>query len=224
MSVTAVLVVGGPGEVDALTPIGGEPMVVRSVRALLAAGLVDHVLLFDVEARGDVMRACSGLPVSRCGELPLALSRVRPHGTQRAGAPTSDGMITAGSADVVVLHEAARPLAPPELTVAVIDAVRSGHDMAVPVLPLADTVKQVDADGVVLATPDRSTLRVLQTPLAVRGDLFDPVLVADPLTLARRHAARGGSVHTLPGHSAAFAVRSAWDLELAELLAERIER
>ncbi|GAA1308723.1 IspD/TarI family cytidylyltransferase [Pseudonocardia xinjiangensis] len=223
MNVTAVVVAGGGrGEVDALTTVGGEPMVVRSVRSLLATGLIDHVVLLDVDARPDaLMSACSGLPVSTRSALAHALSGIGPHVGQRAGTTAGDGPVTAGSADVVLLHEAARPFAPAALATTVVTAVRDGHEMAVPVLPLVDTVKQVDAAGLVQATPDRSGLRVLQTPLAVRGDLFDPLLAPEPLELARRHAAAGGAVHTVPGHSAAFPVRSAWDLELAELLAGR---
>jgi 2-C-methyl-D-erythritol 4-phosphate cytidylyltransferase len=149
---------------------------------------------------------------------------MRPHASQRPDATAGDGPITISSADVVVVHEASRPLAPASLTTAVVAAVREGHEMAVPVLPLVDTVKQVDAEGLVHGTPDRSGLRVLQTPLAVRGDLLRPALAADPLALARHHAASGGAVHTVAGHSAAFAVRSAWDLELAELLEKRSGR
>jgi 2-C-methyl-D-erythritol 4-phosphate cytidylyltransferase len=225
MSITAVVVAGGRGEVDALTSVGGEPMVVRSVRILLATGLVDHVVLLDVGMRGDALiRACSGLPGSMRDEFPRTLSGMRPHGSQRADTTAGDGVVTASSVDVVLLHDAARPLAPPELAVAVVAAVRRGHELAVPVLPLADTVKQVDAEGIVRSTPDRSGLRVVQTPIAIRGDLVDPGLAADPVAMATRHAAAGGAVHTVPGHSAAFAVRNAWDLELAELLAGRIER
>ncbi|GAA3050166.1 2-C-methyl-D-erythritol 4-phosphate cytidylyltransferase [Pseudonocardia yunnanensis] len=197
-------------------------MVVRSVRSLLATGLLDHVVLLAADERRDALvQACFGLSVS----VPMhALSDMQPHGPQRADATAGDGPITISSADVVVVHEASRPFAPTALATAVVAAIHEGHEMAVPVLPLVDTVKQVDAEGLVLGTPDRSGLRVLQTPLAVRGDLLRPALAADPLALARHHAATGGTVHTVPGHSDAFAVHSAWDLELAELLAKRIER
>ena len=83
--------------------------------------------------------------------------------------------------------------------------------MVVPVLPLSDTVKIVDADGLVLGTPDRSGLRVVQTPCAFRLDVWDcrSALLAQPAARAAR---------TIPGDPLAFAVRSAWDRELAELL------
>lgn len=222
MSTLAVVVAGGTDEVDVLAAVGGQPMVVRSVCSLLATGLIDAVVLLVADERREALvRACSGLSVS----VPMhALSDMRPHAPQRAGATTGDGPITISSADVVVVHEAWRPFAPAALAMAVVAAIRSGHELAVPVLPLVDTVKQVDAEGLVQGTPDRSALRVLQTPLAVRGDLLPPSLAAVPLELARYHAASGGTVHTVPGHSAAFAVRSAWDLELAGSLAKRIER
>jgi 2-C-methyl-D-erythritol 4-phosphate cytidylyltransferase len=73
----------------------------------------------------------------------------------------------------------------------------------------------------VLATPDRAGLRVLQTPVAFRADLLGAELAADPLEYVRRCLAGGGSVHTVPGDPTAFAVHSTWDLELAQLLAER---
>lgn len=203
MSVTAVVVAGGrPDGVDTLLPIGGVPMVVRAVRSVIASGLVSHVVVLDAPARRDALaRACSGLPVSGYD----GFSRL----------PRSGG--------VLLLHDAARPLAPSALVVAVVEVVRAGHDGAVPVLALADTVKQVDVDGLVAATPDRSGLRVIQTPQAIRADLLDADLAGDPLTALAHHAAAGGAVHTVPGHPRAFAVRGTWDLELAEWLVARGE-
>lgn len=65
---------------------------------------------------------------------------------------------------IVLVHDAARPLAPPALFGAVVAAVRQGHGAVIPAVPIPDTVKQVDPDGHVLATPDRSWLRAVQTP------------------------------------------------------------
>lgn len=112
---------------------------------------------------------------------------------------------------MTLVHDAARALAPASLATAVVDAVRAGHDVAVPVLPLTDTVKQVHADGTVHTGPDRAGLRVLQTPFAVRTEMIrtDDDLLAIPTTRA---------AHTVAGHPLAFAVRTAWDLEMAELL------
>ncbi|GAA1252905.1 2-C-methyl-D-erythritol 4-phosphate cytidylyltransferase [Pseudonocardia aurantiaca] len=221
MDVTAVVVVRGRAEpVDALTEVGGVPMVALAVRALLATGLVTHVRLHDLGARaGALVRACSGLSVS-VDEGPL-LTGV--HSGQRAHTTSRDRLVTLREepAGVTLLHDAARPLAPPALAAAVVEAARAGRGVSVPVLPLSDTVKRVDADGVVLATPDRAGLRVLQTPVAFHADLLGAELAADPLEHVRRCLAGGGSVHTVPGDPTAFAVHSTWDLELARLLAER---
>ena len=69
-------------------------------------------------------------------------------------------------ADVIVVHDGARPFASPRLYESVIRAVRAGADGAVPGLPVTDTIKVVDAAGVVVETPDRDRLVAVQTPQA----------------------------------------------------------
>lgn len=200
MSVTAVVVAGRRGDVDLLAPVRGVPLLVRSVCGVLASGVVERVLLIGVEDRREaVLDACAGFPVE-----------VRAHAPQRATTTDGDDHVTLGLDGVVIVHEVARPLAPPALLRAVLAAAREGHDVVVPVLPLADTVKQVDGDGLIRATPDRAGLRVVQTPQAFRG--------AFPLDLPTGALGPGRAVHTVPGDPLAFAVHTAWDLELAELL------
>jgi 2-C-methyl-D-erythritol 4-phosphate cytidylyltransferase / 2-C-methyl-D-erythritol 2,4-cyclodiphosphate synthase len=72
-----------------------------------------------------------------------------------------------GSVEVVVVHDAARPFAPPDLFTAVVGALVGGIDGAIPVVPVTDTVKRV-ADGRVVATVDRNELALAQTPQAFR--------------------------------------------------------
>jgi 2-C-methyl-D-erythritol 4-phosphate cytidylyltransferase len=69
-------------------------------------------------------------------------------------------------ATVICVHDAARPFAPSSLYEAVIAAVIDGADGAVPGVAVSDTVKVVDRHGVVVSTPDRSTLVAVQTPQA----------------------------------------------------------
>lgn len=71
-----------------------------------------------------------------------------------------------GDAEVIVVHDGARPFASARLYEAVIDAVRAGADGAVPGVPVTDTIKVVDDDGAVVATPDRARLVAVQTPQA----------------------------------------------------------
>ncbi len=207
MHVVAVIVAGGAG-VDPLTRIAGVPAIVWSVRSVLASGVTDHVM---IDAPVSVLHACAGLPV-RAWDSRHASARIGPHAGQRAGGAGGDDVITASSPDVLLVHDAARPLTPPALFAAVVAAVRDGHAAAVPVLPVPDTVKLVDRGGLVTGTPDRSELRVVQSPFALRVDAWDvhSALMSQPAVLAAR---------AIPGDPLAFRVHTAWDLELAELLA-----
>ncbi|GAA5122198.1 IspD/TarI family cytidylyltransferase [Pseudonocardia adelaidensis] len=216
MHVVAVVVAGSS---RALTPVADVPMVVRAVRALLRSALVDRVIVVAADAlRPEIDRVCASAPVDV--RSPEALHRIGAHTVQRRDGAGSDDLVTASGDDIVVLHDACRPLAPAELATAVVGAVRGGHGIAVPILPLTDTVKSVDDRGAVIGTPDRTALRVLQTPVAVRAGALPPDAFENPLAAIRRVAAAGGDVGTVAGHPAAFAVRSAWDLELAELIAD----
>lgn len=153
-------------------------MLVHAVRCLLDAGVSTPVLLDVPAPPADVLRVCDGLPV-------------------RWRASPGDRVEADG---VQLVHDARRPLTPAALVAAVIAAVCSEWDAAVPALPLTDTVKYVDADGFVRGSPDRGGLRVVQSPRAWRAGR--PAAVA----------------HLVPGDPLAFAVRTEWDLELAELL------
>ena len=106
------------------------------------------------------------------------------------------------SADVVVVHDGARPLASPALFEAVVAAVRAGADAAVPGIPVADTVKRV-VDGVVLTTLDRTDLVTVQTPqafsaAALRRAHDDTASATDDAALVE---AVGGRVVVVPGEA-----------------------
>jgi 2-C-methyl-D-erythritol 4-phosphate cytidylyltransferase len=193
-------------------------MVVRAVRTLLAAGVAERVVVATTdELRPDVEGVCAGAPVDVRSP---AAHVIGAHTVQRPGATGGDDLVTSGAGEIVLLHDAHRPLAPVELVAAVLGAVRDGHAVAVPALPLTDTVKSVDDRGTLTGTPDRAALRVLQTPIAARAGALPADACADPIAAVRRYTGAGGEVWTVPGHPAAFAVRSAWDLELAELIAQ----
>ncbi|MGH3417057.1 MAG: IspD/TarI family cytidylyltransferase, partial [Actinocrinis sp.] len=129
--------------------------------------------------------------------------------------------------DIVLVHDAARALTPPELTAAVIEAVAGGCDAVIPVLPVADTIKAVDDSGAnVTRTVDRSILRRVQTPQGFRRALLVKAYAAatqqdttDDAGLVER---LGLPVAAIPGHPEAFKVTTPFDLLLAEaLFAER---
>lgn len=125
-------------------------------------------------------------------------------------------------AEVVLVHDAARCLAPFEVIRAVVEAVRAGQHAVVPVLPVVDTIKQVDSDGRVVSTVDRSTLRVVQTPQGFAADLLRrahrsaSAVVTDDAGLVER---MGETVTTVPGHPHAFKITTPFDLAVAEAVA-----
>jgi 2-C-methyl-D-erythritol 4-phosphate cytidylyltransferase len=91
-----------------------------------------------------------------------------------AGGATRSESVRAGlaavpdEATIILVHDAARPFAGPELFRRVIDAVIAGADAAIPAVPVDDTIKVVAGDAVI-DTPDRSTLVAIQTPQAFRA-------------------------------------------------------
>ncbi|MDP8988116.1 MAG: 2-C-methyl-D-erythritol 4-phosphate cytidylyltransferase [Actinomycetota bacterium] len=123
-----------------------------------------------------------------------------------------------GGADVVVVHDAARPCATPDLFAEVIAAVRAGAHAAVPGVPVADTVKRVDDRGVVVETLDRAGLVAVQTPQAfaasaLRAAHDGDAEATDDAALVER---AGGRVVVVPGEPANAKVTERSDLVAAE--------
>ena len=128
------------------------------------------------------------------------------------------GLAAAGDeAEVVVVHDAARPLATAALFRAVVAAVEAGADAAVPALPVTDTVKRVAA-GRVLETVDRSDLVAVQTPQAFRLGLLRKaheagVVSTDDASLVE---ALGATVVVVPGEPRNMKLTSPDDLAVLE--------
>jgi 2-C-methyl-D-erythritol 4-phosphate cytidylyltransferase len=131
-----------------------------------------------------------------------------------------------GDAEVIVVHDAARPLASPALFDAVIRAVADGGaDGAVPGVPPSDTIKVVDESGQVTSTLDRTTLVAVQTPQAFRAAVLRgahkqaPAGATDDAMLVE---ALGGTVRVVPGEPGNLKITEPDDLQAAErLLAAR---
>lgn len=122
-------------------------------------------------------------------------------------------------ADVVLVHDAARPLATPALATAVLAAVTTGADAAVPALPVADTVKRVAGDTV-LETFDRTTLVAVQTPQGFRADVLRKAHAEslDGTDDAALVEAAGGRVVVVPGEPHNLKLTRPDDLRIAEAL------
>ena len=195
----------------------GEKRMLAKARQILVSELalavraVDHVVVVAPASHLEEARAIAAAS-ARPGIVDVVAG-----GSDRS-ASVAAGLGVLWSADEVVLvHDAARALAPPELFDAVIDAVRSGRPAVVPGLPVADTVKAVDASGVVVATPERDALRAVQTPQAFARQVLERAhasgaSASDDAGLVERI---GGQVVVIPGDARAMKVTTAHDLAVA---------
>jgi 2-C-methyl-D-erythritol 4-phosphate cytidylyltransferase len=162
--------------------------------------------------------------------VPAAPGAHDPHGADAVvtGGATRAESVRCGlaavppEADVIVVHDAARPLASAALFHAVIAAVDGGGaDGAVPGIPPSDTIKAVDESGRVTSTLDRTTLVAVQTPQAFRGAVLrraherSPSSATDDAMLVE---ALGGAVQVVPGEPGNLKITGPGDLEAAERL------
>ncbi|MBW4703588.1 2-C-methyl-D-erythritol 4-phosphate cytidylyltransferase [Micromonospora sp. RL09-050-HVF-A] len=202
----------GPGGPKALRLLGGEPLLVHVVRRIAAAPSVHTVVVAAPATEVDAVRQLL---------TPVAPVLVVAGGAERQASVANALAAVPSGPDIVLVHDAARALTPPALVEAVAAAVRAGHDAVIPVLPVSDTIKQVDAAGVVLATVDRSALRAVQTPQGFRRAVLAAAHAAagDPLTDdAGLVEQQGVPVFCVPGSEYALKVTRPFDLTLAEHL------
>lgn len=206
----------GPGPPKALRPLDAQPLLVHAVRRLCAARCVGCVVVAAPPSDVDAVRALLALEATAAVVTVVAGGASRQESVARALAAVPDGF------DVVLVHDAARALAPPSLVETVAAAVRDGHDAVIPVLPVVDTVKVVDADGYVERTVDRSVLRAVQTPQGFRRGLLakahaaaGPDQATDDAGLVER---LGVAVRCVPGSELAIKITRPADLAIAQML------
>jgi len=148
-------------------------------------------------------------------------TRVVAGGASRQASVAAALAVLPPDVDVVLVHDAARPLMPPAVVAAVIAAVRAGAPGVIPALAVTDTLKSVDASGRVLRTVDRTGLVAVQTPQGFRRDVLERAHRADPGVATDDAAlveALGIPVLTVPGDPAGFKITTPYDVVLAEAL------
>lgn len=152
------------------------------------------------------------VPPDRVGDPEASVDAVVGGGATRSESVRAGLVAVPASAGVIVVHDAARPLATPSLFAAVVAALE-GADGAVPGVPLPDTVKQVSGDRVV-STLDRATLVAVQTPQAFRAEVLRRAHAggAHATDDAALVEAIGGRVVVVPGEAANRKLTTADDL------------
>ncbi len=222
MSVWAVLVAAGRGErlgegrPKAFVRLGDLPLLAEPLRRLDESEWVDAVVVVAPPGWEE--------PAILLAEE-IGASKVVACVT---GGATRADSVRAGVAEVpddaavILVHDAARPLLPPDVIPRLLEALSAGWDGAVPGLPVVDTVKRI-RDGAVVETLDRGELRAVQTPQAfvasvlrraVAGDGPDRA-VTDCASLVE---AKGGRVTVVPGDERLLKVTSRADLAWAASL------
>ncbi|MGO4614342.1 2-C-methyl-D-erythritol 4-phosphate cytidylyltransferase [Nocardia sp. 2YAB30] len=198
----------GESTPKAFVTVGGTPMVRLAVEGLIASGAVDRI----------VVMVSTELVDSAVALLPPSDSvRVVVGGPERIDSVRA-GIAAAPDAAFFLVHDAARALTPPALIARVAAELRAGHRAVVPGLPVADTIKSVDAAGAVTGTPDRAQLRAIQTPQGFAADLLrsayatEGIPATDDAGLVEK---LGIQVRTIPGDPLAFKITTPLDLLLA---------
>ena len=130
------------------------------------------------------------------------------------------------SVESVLIHDAARALASSALATRVLSDVQSGQSAVIPVLKVIDTIKEIDRDGFVRATPDRSSLVAAQTPQGFNRQVLERAHSAsdDATDDAALVEAIGVKVKTIEGEASAFKITTKEDIGQALLLLSPIDR
>jgi 2-C-methyl-D-erythritol 4-phosphate cytidylyltransferase len=201
----------GAGMPKAFAPLCGEPLLVHALRGVFGCEQVGHVVIVvpgshllqsrDVAGQDPRVDVVAG-GVDRSASVQAGLGALRQDDA------------------IVLVHDVARPLAPVDLFVRVIRAVRAGDPAVVPGLEVTDTVKVVDAAGRVLATPDRKSLRTIQTPQGFQREVLEHAHASgasatDDAGLVERI---GGHVRVVDGDPRALKITTPADLAMATAL------
>jgi 2-C-methyl-D-erythritol 4-phosphate cytidylyltransferase len=220
MSVSVVVPAGGSGRriggvPKAFLPIAGEPMLLHALRPFLAHRRVTSIVI--------ALRAedASTPP----GWLTRLDSRVRlvTGGVERADSVRAGLAVVPDDANVILIHDAARPLVTAHVIDLAIEAADSGN-CAVIGVPVTDTLQQVDEANRIVSTPERRWLWHAQTPQAFPRDTIvqayrraarEAVSATDDSTLVLRY---GGSVVMIQGDPGNLKITTQADIVIAEAL------
>jgi 2-C-methyl-D-erythritol 4-phosphate cytidylyltransferase len=203
----------GFGRPKALVPLCGQPMLAWSVGSLWAVPAVSQIV---VALPADALDAAPDGVIAVAG------------GAQRSQSVRAALAAASADADLVIVHDAARPLATPDLFTQALEALALAPeaDAVIAATPVSDTIKEVADDGrSVTRTLDRARLWAVQTPQVFRRAALERALVeasdellsqaTDDAWLIER---AGGVVHVIGSDPGNLKITTPEDLRVAELL------
>lgn len=199
-----------------MAPLGGEPMIVRTVRAFQECDAVKKIV---VVTRQDLI-----LPITSLCSGMDKVKAVVAGGSSRQESVHLGLNALSGEVQLVAVHDGARPLATWQLIDRVIRAANT-YGAAAPAIPVKDTIKVVQG-GVVKMTPDRSELYAVQTPQVFDFDLLRGALkkveqeqlqVTDDCSAVEQMGMR---VKIVEGDERNLKVTTPMDLKIAQMLLE----
>lgn len=213
------------GGVDKLMEfLDGVPVLLRTLTALQTADSVDEIVIAAREdALVEISNLCKTYGITKC-------TKVIRGGENRCHSVLLAALEASPEAKLLAVQDGARPLVTPALINRVVEAaVKCGA--AAPAVPVKDTIKTVAEDGAVTGTPERSTLRAVQTPQVFETDLLKAALqsaleneipVTDDCSAVER---LGKVVYLIDGDEKNLKITTPMDLTVAEaILAEREAR
>lgn len=208
----------------ALVELAGSPLLTHSVAALVRGAQLHGARLHGGQLDRIVVVAPEGF-VAQAAVAAAAGAQEVPLQVVMGGATRVDsvarGLAELSDIDLVLVHDAARALVPPEVVANVIAALLAGADAVVPGLPVVDTIRQLRPDGS-SATLDRATLRAVQTPQGFTRAALVAAHSSSTGDSATDDAgmveAIGRPVTIVAGHAEAMKVTTPADLQVARLL------
>lgn len=211
-STWAVVVAAGRGErlgedrPKAFARLGELPLLAESLRRLDDCDDVDAIVVVAPrEWEEPAILLAEEIGASK-------VAAVVPGGETRSASVRAGLEEVPEDAAVVLVHDAARPLLPPNLVRQLLDAIGRGFDGAVPAVPVADTVKRVEGD-VVVETPARAELVAVQTPQAFVASVLRAAAAGEGSDCASLVEAAGGRVAVVPGDERLLKITTPADLE-----------
>jgi len=208
------------GENKLFLPLAGVPVLIRSVMAFARSSSIREIV---IATREEDLLAVADLCKAYGVDKPLKIVR---GGASRAESVLAAALECDSDCRLIAVHDGARPLVTTEVIERTIAAARKGG-AAAPAIPVKDTIK-VAEDGVVRSTPDRSTLRAIQTPQIfdaqlLRAALQSAVVCEAPITDDCSAVERlGKEIALTDGDEANLKITTPIDVILAEaILQER---